>query len=252
MEPNVSSNGKRIRKRLTLENRIQIQNLLERGMKPDKIAEKIGIHETTVYREIRKCEGKYNAAEAHKNTYWGYKPIDYDIIGKTYGLLVVRSFEKKIGVRTWWRCECTCGNFCIMKRKMLLEYCSPRRPLSCGCEPKQHSGHNRTKLPFEELCHRKYLDLLKFRKINGECWEWTGYLQGGTTPKTSFRSVSMSVRKCMYLITHLIEDVDGIFYASCGNLLCINPDHITTQAPAVRAIRFKGTFPKKLRPLCQR
>lgn len=231
-------------KRLTQENRIQIQNLIDRKCSIDEICHKVGIHKTTYYRELRKCKGAYSAIEAQKNTYKGFHPIDYDIIGKTFGLLVVKEFVKKVGRRTWWKCQCTCGNFCIIKRKILVEYCSQKRSLSCGCEPKQWGGNNCLPLPYEELCYRKYLDLMKFKRINGDCWEWTGYLGRGVTPRTSFRNVAMSVRKCMYMITRLIENLSEIVYTTCGNLLCFNPDHLTLQIPKVRAIKFKKKFPK--------
>lgn len=213
-------------KRLTLEDRTRIQNLLDRGLSAIQIAQKVNVCKSTVHREKRKCKGKYIAEEAHRNTYKGFHPIDYSIIGKTFGLLVVQSLESKVGVRTFWRCLCTCGNTCIMNRKMLAEYCSEARPLSCGCEPKQWKS-SKSQLPYEELCHRKYLDLLKFRKINGSCWEWTGYRQHGTVPKTSFRNKAMTVRKCMYLITHIIKHEPNRVFTTCGNLLCFNPDHIT-------------------------
>lgn len=41
-------------KRLTLEERVRIENFLERGMVPDKIAEKINVAESTIYRENKR------------------------------------------------------------------------------------------------------------------------------------------------------------------------------------------------------
>lgn len=218
--------------RLTLEKRTQIQNLKNRGVKVLDICSLVGIHVTTYYRELKKCKGDYSAEEAHRNTWAGYHAIDESIIGKCFGLLTVKKYIKTVNHRSWWLCECTCGNTCLMNRKILIDYCSKDRPLSCGCEPKEHKG-NGLLVPFEEAALRKYKDLLAFRRVNGHCWEWTGY-RHKKVPKTSWKNKGMSVRKCMYLITNLTTFEPNAVFTTCGNLLCFNPDHLTLERPKIR------------------
>ena len=213
--------------RLTLEERQKIEGLLHENYKHTDIANIIGIHPTTLYREFKKCkQGSYNAKEAHRNTCRGYHPIDWDIIGKKYGLLTVLNYVHKYNHRTWWKCKCDCGKFTIISRKTLADYCSDRRPLSCGCIAKQSKGriHEHS---HEESSLRKYQDLLNFRKKNGDCWNWTGYMQGGKTPKTSWKNKSMTVRKCMYMLVNGLIYQDSNVYTSCGNIFCFNPEHLT-------------------------
>ncbi len=220
-------------KRLTLEQRKEIEGLLFNNVSPNEIASRVGICRTTVFREFKKCKGTYNAKEAHLNTSTGFKPIDFDIIGKKFGLLTIVSYVRKHNHRTWWKCKCDCGAFCVISRKALGNYCSPKRPFSCGCIAKQHKG-KKGKVPFEEDCLRKYQDLCAFRSINRECWEWTGYKQKGKTPKTSWMNKGMTVRKCMYLLVHGATYEPNRVYTTCGNLFCFNPNHLTLEAPKKR------------------
>jgi len=220
-------------KRLTLDDRKKIEELLNSGLLHKKICELVGISRTTFYRDIKKCKGAYNGEEAHKNTGKSIHLIRWDIIGKRFGLLTVESYVNIYKRRTWWKCKCDCGNYTTISRKKLMEYCSEKRPLSCGCIPKQWKNADE-KLPIEELALRKYEDLLKFRKIHRGCWEWTGYKQKGKCPKTSWRNKSMSVRKCMYLLMNGITFEPNPVFSKCGNLNCFNPDHITLERPKKR------------------
>ena len=36
--------------------------------------------------------------------------MTYDITGNTYGSWIVLSFEKRVGLHTYWNCKCACGN----------------------------------------------------------------------------------------------------------------------------------------------
>ena len=209
--------------------------MLHENMKHKDICYFVGIHETTLYREIKKCRGSYNAQEAQENSYRRYNLIDWEIIGKKYGLLTVLEYANIYKKRTWWKCRCDCGSTCVMSRKILTEYCSPDRPLSCGCIPKEHAGPKK-KLPIEESMLRKYKDLLCFRKMNGSCWEWTGYKQKGKVPKTSWKNKAMTVRKCMYLIVNGTTFEPNPVFTTCGNLDCFNPDHITLNRPLQRQL----------------
>jgi len=220
-------------KRLTLEDRRQIEGLLHSNLPHKRICEMVGIATTTLYREFKKCKGPYDAKEAHQNTCRGYQEIDFSIIGKKLGLLKVVDYVHKYNHRTFWRCKCDCGAFTVISRRKLIEYCSPNRPHSCGCIAKENKGRGQ-KVSFEEASLRKYQDLLKFRKKNGECWEWTGYRCKGKTPKTSWKNKGMSVRKCMYLLLHGESYEPNPVFTTCGNLLCFNPDHLTLERPLKR------------------
>lgn len=221
-------------RRLTLEERKTIEGMLFSKYKHKDICKKLNIWASTLYREFKKCKGPYNAEEAHQNTSRGYKSIDFDIIGKRFGFLVVTDYVHKHNHRTYWRCKCDCGNSTIICRKMLAEYCSNRRPLSCGCIAKQKKSRN-VPVSFEESSLRKYQDLIAFKKVNGKCWDYTGYNRKGI-PMTSWKSKVMSVRKCMYLLVHGEKHESRQVYASCRNRLCFNPEHITLERPKGRPI----------------
>ncbi len=221
--------GKRI---LSLEDRRRIEGLLHSNLTHKKIAQLVGIHITTLYREFKKCVDAYDAEEADKNTCRGHKPIDFSIIGKKFGLLTVIGWVSKYNHRTYWRCKCDCGGLTVISRRKLAEYCSDRRPHSCGCIPKQYKYHE--PVPFEESALRKYQDLMRFCKKNGGCWEWTGYRNKSGTPMCSWNSKTMSVRKCMYLLVNGTKFEPNTIYTTCGNLLCFNPDHLTLEPPAKR------------------
>ncbi len=224
---------KKINRKITLEERKELERMLHSGISKREISRTLKIHNTTVFREIKRCKGAYNAEEAQSTVMKSSLMIDFEIIGKRYGLLTVLSFSSIYNKRSWWHCMCDCGKACIMSRKILVEYCSKQRPLSCGCVPKQwHSS--KKQLPIEELSLRKFHDLLRHRKIDGECWEWTGCLTKGKTPRCSWRSKSMSVRKCMYLLVNGTTYEPNRIYTTCGNLLCFNPDHLTLQSPPKR------------------
>jgi hypothetical protein len=221
-------------KRLTLGDRKLIEKLLYTGMKHKELCEKVGIARSTLYREFKKCKDIYNAEEAHNNTGRSKNLIDWDIIGKRFGLLTVESFACIQKRRSWWHCMCDCGYSVIESRKKLTDYCSKKRPLSCGCIPKQWKS-KKEKIPFEEIVHRKYLDLLSHRKIVNECWEWQGYInKKSKIPMCSWRNKTMTVRKCMYLLTHMSTFEPNLVYASCGNRKCFNPDHIVLGIPPKR------------------
>lgn len=225
----------KINKKLTIQDRLKIEELLHSGVNHKEISKQVGIWRSTLYREIRRCKNEYNADEAQKTVYQSKNLIDWEIIGKRFGLLVVESYVNKYNKRTWWKCKCDCGRWCIISRKKLADYCSDKRPFSCGCIAKQWAGKD--KLPIEEAALRKYQDMMKFKKlVSGGCWEWTGYLQKGKTPKTSWRNKAMSARKCMYLIMNGTTFEPNPVFTTCGNLLCFNPEHITLERPQKRQL----------------
>ena len=227
-------------RRLTLEDRRQIQGLLHNNLKHEKICEMVGINRGTLYREFKKCKGAYNAEESHQNTSRGYKEIDFSVIGKKFGLLTITDYVHKYNHRTYWKCKCDCGKFTIISRKILAERCSERRPLSCGCVPKQWKKKG-DDVPWEEACLRKYEDMIKFRKMEGSCWIWMGYRQGGKFPRTSFRNVAMGVGKCMYIIMNGLKYEENPVYVTCGTQFCFNPDHLSLDKPYIK----RGPYKKR-------
>ncbi len=226
---------------LTLEDRQLIEKMLHSKFKHKDICEVVKIHKTTLYREIKRCKNEYDAKEAHESVYRNRSFIDYDIIGKKFGLLTVLEFASIYKRRSWWRCLCDCGKECIQCRRVMAEYCSPKRPLSCGCIAKQSRGPNKESVPIEEASLAKYQDLIRFRKFKRDCWLWTGYKQKGKCPKTSFRCRSMSVRRCMYMLTNGLTVLNERVHTTCGNLYCFNPEHLTLIAPNPRHF-YEETF----------
>lgn len=221
------------RKRLSLQDREVFENLLNENISIRKISSLLGVWPTSLYRELKRCEGKYNSKEAQKTVVGGFHPIDWKIIGKKFGLLTIESYIGITNHRTWWNALCDCGNKTKVSRKVLADYCSPDRPLSCGCIAKESKGQS-GQVPFEESCLRKYQDLLAMTKKEGECLIFTGYIQGGKIPRTSWKNKAMSVRKCMYLIMNATTYEPNHVYAKCHNRLCVNPDHIVLGRPPNR------------------
>lgn len=213
--------------------RRMLETLLKNGKNKKEIAKILEVFPSTIFREINKCKGFYNAEEAQIITEKRLNYFDKKIIGKRFGLLTVIEYANKIRRRSWFNCRCECGKLIIMKRKILTARCSKDRLLSCGCIAKESKGPN-GQVPIEEAMLRKYQDLLSFRKIKNSCWIWTGYKQKGKIPKTSWKNKSMGVRKCMYLLMNGIQDESNPVYSKCGNLFCFNPDHITLEIPRKR------------------
>jgi hypothetical protein len=223
-----------MKKKLNLEIRKQIEELLNRNFTVQQISKELSIFASSVYRELKKCDGKYNADEADNKTSKGYHPIDLSIIGKKYGnLLILEYCNRKSNHRTFWKALCDCGAITYISRKKLGDYCSPDRPLSCGCVAKENKG-SAGKVPIEEAALRKYQDLLTFKEVQGRCWNWTGYMQKNQVPKTSWKNIAMSVRKCMFLIINGSTYESEPVYATCRNRLCFNPEHIALGRPPTR------------------
>src|SRR6266567_2510005 len=98
--------SKKINKLLTLEDRKKIEVLLNKKTTHKDICQIVGIFPSTLYRDIKKCKESYNAEEAHENTNRNKNSIDFEIIGKRFGLLIVLDFANIYKKRSWWRCKC--------------------------------------------------------------------------------------------------------------------------------------------------
>ena len=51
---------------LTITHRIKIETYLELGLKPCQIASKLGVHKSTISRELKRCQNGYSAALAQE------------------------------------------------------------------------------------------------------------------------------------------------------------------------------------------
>ncbi|MGO4971998.1 helix-turn-helix domain-containing protein [[Clostridium] aminophilum] len=57
-------------KRLYFDDRQKIEKMLKDGVSVIKIAEAIGVHRATIYKEMQRCEeGNYSAEEAQRTIY---------------------------------------------------------------------------------------------------------------------------------------------------------------------------------------
>ena len=62
------------------------------------------------------------------------------MIGRTFGKLTVRTGEPQDARGNFrWRCQCTCGNFQVVRAANLLS----GRTTSCGCSRKGRAGRPR-------------------------------------------------------------------------------------------------------------
>ena len=51
---------------LTITDRIKIETYLELGLKPCQIVNKLGVHKSTISRDLRRCQNDYSAALARE------------------------------------------------------------------------------------------------------------------------------------------------------------------------------------------
>ena len=51
---------------LTITDRIKIETYLDLGLKPCQIASKLGVHKSTISRELRRCQNGYSAGLAQE------------------------------------------------------------------------------------------------------------------------------------------------------------------------------------------
>ena len=155
--------------------------------------------------------------------------IRKDIIGKKFGKVTVLEFDSIRDRRSYWKCLCDCGGICFISRKVLTRDEEKRTYISCGCIPKK-SGRLGSRSLSDQFAV-KLESLLKHKKVVGDCWEWTGAYSSVGVPWCSWNSKAMCARRCMYMVINFLTETDNIVYSSCGNKKCINPDHLTINAP---------------------
>lgn len=66
-------------------------------------------------------------------------PISFtrDLTGQIFGRLLVVEYVKASKKVSAWRCQCSCGNFCLAKTSQL----NSKRKKSCGCLKKDYDAH---------------------------------------------------------------------------------------------------------------
>lgn len=99
---------------LTITDRIKIETYLELGLKPCQIASKLGVHKSTISRELRRCQNGYSAALAQEH---------YDHRAKQKGRKsrLTPTLKKEIedGLKSCWSPEQICGRYQLEQRPMV-------------------------------------------------------------------------------------------------------------------------------------
>lgn len=99
---------------ITITERIKIETYLELGLKPIQIAKKLGVHKSTLSRELKRCNGIYTAHSAQKH---------YERLAKQKGRKSCCSPELKLEIekclRSSWSPEQIHGRYHLEKKDMV-------------------------------------------------------------------------------------------------------------------------------------
>ena len=99
---------------LTITDRIKIETYLELGLKPCQIANKLGVHKSTISRELRRCQNGYSAALAQEQ---------YDHRAKQKGRKsrLTPKLKKEIedGLKSSWSPEQIYGRYQLEQKPMV-------------------------------------------------------------------------------------------------------------------------------------
>lgn len=99
---------------LTITERIKIATYLELGLKPCQIARKLGVHRSTISRELRRCPDSYDAHLAHDQ---------YEQMAKKKGrksrLTPELKEEIEKGLKASWSPEQICGRYRLEQKPMV-------------------------------------------------------------------------------------------------------------------------------------
>ena len=99
---------------LTITDRIKIEAYLELGLKPCQIASKLGVHKSTISRELRRCQNGYSAALAQEQ---------YDHRAKQKGRksCLTPELKKEIedGLKSSWSPEQICGHYQLEQKPIV-------------------------------------------------------------------------------------------------------------------------------------
>jgi len=73
----------------------------------------------------------------------------------------------------------------------------------------------------------------------GDCWNWNGYM-ANKSPYVNHNGVMQSVRKLLFTLIGREPVPQAKYYAStCGNPICVNPDHSTSRSQKAHS-KFMG------------
>lgn len=99
---------------LTIKERMKLETYLELGLKPCQIASKLGVHKSTISRELRRCQGPYDADIAQKH---------YDQMAKQKGrqsrLTPELKEEIEKGLKASWSPEQIYGRYRLEQKPMV-------------------------------------------------------------------------------------------------------------------------------------
>lgn len=86
-----------------------------------------------------------------------------DLTGKKYNMLTVLKFSHMVKNRSFWVCQCDCGNIVTIQRSALVNTHIQSRNISCGCVKKELDK------AWGEMHKAKVEEVIN--KIKGECYE---------------------------------------------------------------------------------
>lgn len=99
---------------LTITDRIKIETYLDLGLKPCQIASKLGVHKSTISRELRRCQNGYSAVLAQEQ---------YDHRAKQKGrkTCLTPKLKKEIEncLKYSWSPEQICGRYQLEQKPMV-------------------------------------------------------------------------------------------------------------------------------------
>lgn len=82
-----------------------------------------------------------------------------DITGKKYNMLTVLKFSHMVKNRSFWVCQCDCGNIVTLQRSAIVNTHLPSRNISCGCVKKELDN------VFGNIYKQKVKDILKIAQL---------------------------------------------------------------------------------------
>lgn len=99
---------------ITITERIKIETYLELGLKPIQIARKLGVHKSTLSRELKRCNGVYSAKSAQEH---------YERLAKQKGRKSSCSPDLRQEIQECLQSSCSpeqiCGRYQLEQRPMV-------------------------------------------------------------------------------------------------------------------------------------
>ena len=99
---------------LTITDLIKIETYLDLGLKPCQIASKLGVHKSTISRELRRCQNGYSEALA-------LEQYDHRSKQKRRKPCLTPESQKEIedGLKSSWSPEQICGRYQLEQKPMV-------------------------------------------------------------------------------------------------------------------------------------